>query len=77
MGSPIATRATLDGIATYIDRRIPWANVFFLQRYGLARDDERLEPPHIVGEDFTLANPDGRTFGQDLVARADAMAELA
>lgn len=52
------------------------SNVFFLQRYGLARDDERLEPPWVVGTDFTLANPDGRTYGTDLVARSDAMEAL-
>jgi MoaA/NifB/PqqE/SkfB family radical SAM enzyme len=55
---------------------LPRANVFFLQRYGLARDDARLEPPFLVGEGFTLANPDGRTFGTDLIARSDAMEAL-
>jgi organic radical activating enzyme len=52
------------------------SNVFFLQRYGLARDDARLEAPFLVGTDFTLANPDGTTWGTDLVARAEAMDRL-
>lgn len=52
------------------------SNVFFLQRYGLARDDERLDPPFLVGTDFTLANPDGRTYGTDLLARSAAMEAL-
>lgn len=52
------------------------ANVFFLQRYGLARDDARLEPPFLVGHDFTLANPDGTTWGTDLEARSRAMEAL-
>lgn len=55
---------------------LPRSNVFFLQRYGLARDDARLDPPFLVGEGFTLVNPDGRTFGADLIARSDAMEAL-
>lgn len=55
---------------------MPFANDFFLQRYGLARDDERLLPPHLAGTDFTLVNPDGSTHGTDLVRRSDAMRRL-
>lgn len=52
------------------------ANVFFLQRYGLAKDEASWEPPFVVGTRFTLINPDGRTFGPELVARSEAMAAL-
>ncbi len=52
------------------------ANVFFLERYGLASGEQDWEPPRAVWGDFTLANPDGRAWGTDLVARAAAMAEL-
>ena len=51
------------------------ANVFHLQAYGFAseRDWER---PFVVGEDFTLINPDGSTHGTDLIARSEAMRVL-
>ncbi len=55
---------------------MPWTNDFFLQRYGLAGDDTSLEPPYLVGEDFTLINPDGTTWGTDLLARSEAMGKL-
>ena len=51
-------------------------NDFFLQRYGLARDDETLEPPHLAGTNFILVNPDGTTHGTDLLARSEAMGRL-
>ncbi|MCA9538671.1 MAG: hypothetical protein KC620_07265, partial [Myxococcales bacterium] len=52
---------------------MPLTNDFFLQRYGLAADDDTLDPPYLAGTDFTLINPDGAAFGTDLVARSDAM----
>jgi hypothetical protein len=55
---------------------LPVANVFFLQRYGFASDQTDWEPPSPVWHDFTLVNPDGRTFGPDLIARSEAMRVL-
>lgn len=55
---------------------LPHANVFYLQRYGLARDEERWEPPFLVGHDFRFVNPDGTVLGPDLVARSEAMRVL-
>jgi len=55
---------------------LPWANDFFLQRYGLAEGDEALDPPYLAGTNFTLVNPDGSTWGTDLVARSRAMGRL-
>lgn len=54
----------------------PRANVFWLQRYGLAEDEHLWEPPFVVGEHFTLVNPDGQVLGQDLIARSEAMRSL-
>lgn len=55
---------------------VPHANVFFLQRYGFARDEAAWEPPHLVGHDFRFVNPDGRVLGPDLIARSEAMRVL-
>ncbi|MCA9300905.1 MAG: radical SAM protein, partial [Phycisphaerales bacterium] len=55
---------------------LPWTNDFFLQRYGLASDDEQLQPPHLAGTHFTLYNPDGSEWGTDLISRSEAMKEL-
>lgn len=52
------------------------ANIFFLQRYGLAEGEEGWEPPYLAGHNFTLVNPDGRAFGTDLLARSAAMRGL-
>ena len=52
---------------------LPDSNVFFLQRYGLAEGEEGWEPPAVVSARFTLVNPDGRSFGPDLLARTEAM----
>lgn len=52
------------------------ANVFYLQRYGFASEEEGWEAPHLVGYDFRLINPDGRVFGPELVARSEAMRQL-
>jgi len=55
---------------------LPLTNDFFLQRYGLAAEDDSLDPPYLAGTNFTLVNPDGSTHGTDLVARSLAMARL-
>jgi MoaA/NifB/PqqE/SkfB family radical SAM enzyme len=55
---------------------LPHANVFFLQRYGFARDEASWEPPHLVGHDFRFVMPDGAVLGPDLVARSEAMRVL-
>jgi MoaA/NifB/PqqE/SkfB family radical SAM enzyme len=52
---------------------LPVANVFFLQRYGFAAGEAAWDPPAPVWHDFTLVNPDGQTFGPDLIARSEAM----
>jgi hypothetical protein len=52
---------------------LPHANVFFLQRYGLASGEATWEPPSPVWDRFTLVNPDGSVFGPDLVRRSEAM----
>jgi hypothetical protein len=53
------------------------ANIFYLQRYGLASEEEGWEPPAPVSDRFTLVNPDGQIFGPDLIARSEAMRVLA
>jgi hypothetical protein len=55
---------------------LPHANVFFLQRYGFAVDESSWDPPKPVWDRFTLVNPDGTTFGPDLVRRSEAMRVL-
>jgi MoaA/NifB/PqqE/SkfB family radical SAM enzyme len=52
------------------------ANLFFLQRYGFASDEESWDPPAPVTDNFTLVNPDGAGFGPDLIARSEAMRVL-
>jgi hypothetical protein len=55
---------------------LPQANIFYLQRYGFAADELGWEPPAPVWHEFTLLNPDGRTFSTDLIARSEAMRSL-
>jgi MoaA/NifB/PqqE/SkfB family radical SAM enzyme len=55
---------------------LPIANVFFLQRYGFASGESAWEPPAPVWNAFTLVNPDGQTYGTDLIARSEAMRQL-
>lgn len=55
---------------------LPHANVFFLQRYGFASDEESWEQPALAGANFSLVNPDGEVFGPDLIARSEGMREL-
>lgn len=52
------------------------ANIFFLQRYGLASDQEDWETPFLAGTNFSMVNPDGRVFGPELVMRSEAMGAL-
>lgn len=52
------------------------SNVFFLQKYGKASGEEEWEEPFLQGTRFSLVNPDGRTFGTDLVGRSEAMGKL-
>jgi hypothetical protein len=54
-----------------------YANVFYLQRYGLASAESGWDEPFLAGHNFRLVNPDGRVFGPDLVARSKAMGALA
>ncbi|MBL8695705.1 MAG: radical SAM protein [Planctomycetes bacterium] len=52
------------------------SNIFFLQRYGFAAGELAWEEPFLAGTNFRMVNPDGRSFGTDLVARSVAMGEL-
>jgi organic radical activating enzyme len=52
------------------------ANVFHLQAYGFASTRAGWEMPFLVGSNFTLVTPDGRTHGPDLIARSEAMRVL-
>lgn len=53
------------------------ANIFYLQRYGLASGEQGWEEPFLAGENFRMVNPDGRVFGADLKARSAGMGRLA
>lgn len=55
---------------------LPRANVFFLQRYGLASGEQAWDEPFLAGENFRMVNPDGRVYGADLVARSEGMGML-
>ncbi len=52
------------------------ANVFYLQRYGLASNRADWDAPFLVGADFSMMIPGGRALGPDLIARSEAMARL-
>ncbi|HEY9724443.1 MAG TPA: AMP-binding protein [Oscillatoriaceae cyanobacterium] len=52
------------------------ANIFYLQRYGRAKNEADWDEPFIVGTRFGLLNPDGTRFGPDLVGRSEAMGQL-
>lgn len=54
----------------------PYANIFFLQAYGKNKDNKLAEKPFLVGYNFTLFNPDGKSFGNDLFSRSEAMKGL-
>lgn len=53
-----------------------YANIFFLQRYGLASNEITWDRPFLVANNFSCINPDGKLFGPDLVARSEAMKRL-
>lgn len=55
---------------------LPHANVFFLQSYGFASGETNWNPPAPVWDRFSLVNPDGQTYGPDLVARSEGMRAL-
>lgn len=55
---------------------LPHANVFYLQRYGFASNEENWNPPKPVWDNFELVNPDGQRFGPDLIARSEGMRRL-
>jgi hypothetical protein len=55
---------------------LPQANIFYLQRYGFAKNEADWELPAPVSDRFTLVNPDGTMFGPDLIARSEAMRAL-
>ncbi len=52
------------------------ANIFYLQRYGLASAEQSWEEPFLAGENFRMVNPDGRVFGTDLKERSEGMGAL-
>ena len=54
------------------------SNVFYIQRYGFAADDEKYELPFVIENplDFYLYSPDCKNFGQDLIARSEHMKKL-
>lgn len=52
------------------------SNIFFLQAYGKNKNNNLAEKPFLVGYNFTLINPDGKSFGTDLISRSEAMKEL-
>lgn len=53
------------------------SNVFFLQKYGFASNEENWDEPFLAGHNFTMINPDGSNMGTNLVARSEAMRQLA
>ena len=73
-GLPEEEEAILAAVrsAGLIDR----ANCFHLQRYGFASGETAWEPPHLVGTNFRMINPDGAVYGPDLVARSEGMRAL-
>jgi hypothetical protein len=55
---------------------LPHANVFYLQRYGFAAEEQGWELPAPVWDGFALVNPDGAVYGPDLLARSEGMRRL-
>jgi organic radical activating enzyme len=52
------------------------SNIFYLQRYGLASDEEQWAEPFLAGHNFRMVNPDGTVFGTNLIERSEAMGAL-
>lgn len=55
----------------------PRANIFYLQRYGLASQEQAWDEPFLAGENFRMVNPDGCVYDTDLIARSKGMGALA
>jgi MoaA/NifB/PqqE/SkfB family radical SAM enzyme len=55
---------------------LPYSNIFFLQRYGFASNEESWELPAPVWDQFDLVNPDGTLYAQNLIARSEGMRAL-
>ena len=55
---------------------LPWANIFFLRRYGFAENEKDWDLPILVGHNFRMVNPDGVIFGSALAERSEAMRNL-
>ena len=55
----------------------PWSNIFYLQKYGLASDQQTWSEPFVVGDNFNLINPDAASYGTNLISRSEAMRRLA
>jgi len=54
----------------------PYSNIFFLQAYGRNKNDKFAEGPFLVGYNFALFNPDGKSFGTNLISRSESMKKL-
>ena len=54
----------------------PRANIFYLQRYGLASAEQGWDEPFLAGDNFRMVNPDGQVHGTDLKARSEGMGAL-
>jgi MoaA/NifB/PqqE/SkfB family radical SAM enzyme len=54
----------------------PHANIFYLQRYGYAENEDSWDEPYIIEDNFILLNPDGKSFKTDMVERSKAMRKL-
>lgn len=55
-----------------------YSNIFFYQRYGLAKDRDELELPFIIENpvEFHLISPDGKNWGTELIARSESMKNM-
>ncbi len=52
------------------------SNDFYLQRYGLAKNEMSWDLPFAVKDQFLMVNPDGEIFDGDLIKRSEAMGAL-
>ncbi|HME50834.1 MAG TPA: radical SAM protein [Candidatus Lokiarchaeia archaeon] len=67
--------ASLECLVDAYDLRAA-TNSFFLQRYGRNSSDVNAELPFVVGCNWCAINPDGTSYGIDLIARSEAMRRL-